>query len=129
MRRRLAPSKSLMDKLLIAIRWLDGASPRLYIYADYVRVHSVTRSFFTGGIGQPQGIAPTAHPKVGKLLHSQFLQQSLGVAPAVHHVDHVADVYADGAGQHAVEEDIRGQGVPVAVECEANQSALTIEER
>ena len=40
------------------------------------------------------------------LLCADFLNQAVGFAPAFHHIQHVADINADAAGQLLVEEDV-----------------------
>ena len=63
------------------------------------------------------------------LLGTNLFNQAVGFAPAFHHVQHVADIYADAAGQLLVEEDIRRKAVPVAIKGQADELALAVEHR
>ena len=63
------------------------------------------------------------------LLCVDFLEQSVGMSPAVHHEEDEADVDADAACQLLVEEDVAGKAVPVAVECQSYQFTLAVEHR
>ena len=63
------------------------------------------------------------------LLCVDFLQETVGVSPLVHQVEHIADVYTDTAGQALVEVDVRAEAVPVAIEGKTYQLALAVEHR
>lgn len=63
------------------------------------------------------------------LLCVDFLQETVGVSPLVHQVEHIADVYTDTASQALVEIDIRAEAVPVAVEGKTYQLTLAVEHR
>ena len=55
---------------------------------------------------EPEGDCP--HPTC-LLSDTELLQQTVGMAPAVHEVQHVTHVDIDGASQLAVEEDVAGE--------------------
>mgnify|MGYP004652670155 CR=1 FL=1 len=63
------------------------------------------------------------------LLCVDFLQETVGVSPFVHQVEHIADVYTDTASQALVEIDIRAEAVPVAIEGKTYQLTLAVEHR
>lgn len=62
------------------------------------------------------------------LFGSDLLEQAVGMTPAIHEVEHETNVDRDGASQHLVEHDVGSQAVPVAVEGQADEAALTVEE-
>ena len=62
-----------------------------------------------------------------RLLRIDFLQQSVGVSPLVHHVEHVTDVDADAACQLRIKEDVAREAVPVAVESQSDEASLSVE--
>lgn len=62
-------------------------------------------------------------------LHSHLLEQAVGVAPTIHHVEDEADVDADATSEALVEPDVAGERVPVAVEGKTDELALAVEDR
>ena len=64
-----------------------------------------------------------------ELLYADFAQQSLRMAPAVHHECYEAYVDADASCQTVVEVDVGGEAVPVAVEGKSDESSLAVEHR
>ena len=51
------------------------------------------------------------------------------MSPSVHHEQYEADVHTNAASQYLVEVDVAGQRVPVAIESQSDELALTIEHR
>ena len=51
------------------------------------------------------------------------------MSPLVHHKENVADIYTNAACQLGVEEDVGGKAVPVAIEGEADEAVLAVEDR
>ena len=51
------------------------------------------------------------------------------MSPAIHEIKHVTHIDIDGASQLTVEEDVAGQRVPVAIERQTEQFALSVEDR
>ena len=58
-----------------------------------------------------------------------LLDESVGMSPLVHQVEHVSDINTDTACEFVVEEDIARQTIPVAVECKSDEFALSVEYR
>ena len=63
------------------------------------------------------------------LYNAHLLEQTVGVSPAVHEVDHVAHVDAYAASELRVEPDVARKRVPVAVEGKTDELALAVEDR
>ena len=63
------------------------------------------------------------------LYNAHLLEQTVGVSPAVHEVDHVAHVDAYAASELRVEPDVARERVPVAVEGKTDELALAVEDR
>ena len=63
------------------------------------------------------------------LYNAHLLEQTVGVSPAVHEVDHVAHVDAYKESEHRVEPDVARERVPVAVEGKTDELALAVEDR
>ena len=55
-----------------------------------------------------------------------FLQQSVGMSPFVHHEEDVADVDSDATGQLGIEGDVAGERIPVAVEGQTDEAVLAV---
>ena len=60
-------------------------------------------------------------------LFCNFVDEVVCVAPAVDEPKDIADIDTDAAGEVAVEADVAGKGIPVAVEGEADEFALAVE--
>ena len=58
-----------------------------------------------------------------------FLEQSVGMSPLVHHIEYEAYVDADAACKTMVEIDVGGKTVPVAVEGKTYEVAVAVEHR
>ena len=63
------------------------------------------------------------------LYNAHLLEQTVGVSPAVHEIDHVAHVDAYAASELRVEPDVARERVPVAVEGKTDKLALAVEDR
>ena len=64
-----------------------------------------------------------------RLLCVDFLNQAVGVSPFVHHIEHETNVYTDASCQSFVEVDVARQAIPVSVECQSNEMAVSVEHR
>ena len=63
------------------------------------------------------------------LFRVDFLNQVVGVSPLIHHEEHVSNVDADAACQSFIEVDVARQAIPVSVECQSDEMAVSVEHR
>ena len=66
-------------------------------------------SFYNAGRAVMAALPATALTGGRELLGVNLAQQAVSVAPTVHHVEHVTDVYADTTGQALVKPDVAGE--------------------
>ena len=58
-----------------------------------------------------------------------LFQETVGVAPLVHHKQDITDVDTDAPRKLRVKEDVAGEAVPVTVEGQADKAILAVEDR
>ena len=63
----------------------------------------------------------------GQLLCVDLLDETISMAPLVHHEEYITDVDTDTTSEFRVEEDVSREALPVTVESKTDELILSVE--